>query len=555
MEGLFMMLSVRHTKILGIILIFFLPIILDTPDGRCEWIWILYAVPACYLAFTKGYRGAIIVSLIGTFIHTAWEFKEYLMDETFDTNNFVIVGALSVTVLLISLGLGYLTDKLRKQQIKLENAYDAMEYNAHHDQLTGLPNRRLFEDRLFTAIARANRKKNKVALMFVDLDRLKNINDTMGHYCGDLLIKGVAERLSGSIREADTLCRWGGDEFTIILDNLNQLEEVVTVANRIIFSFQEPFLIQDTEINSTVSVGISIYPDDGKNIDDLTKHADSALYKAKEQKNSYWFFIPEMNTLLNRKMLIEQSLKSDLRLAKDNLLLHYQPQVRLITGKVVGAEALLRWNNNELGLVDPTEFIPIAEETGLIIPIGEWVLNTACKQVKQWQTEGKQTITIAVNISTVQLRSDDFVKVVQCALNESGLEPRFLHLEITESAIINEFENVIENLLTLKSMGIGISLDDFGTGYSSLSYLQKLPLDSIKIDRSFVNGFTSNEKQRLLIGIIIAMGKAFNYEVIAEGVETVEQLSVLKELNCDLIQGYFYGKPLAHEDFNRHFLK
>jgi diguanylate cyclase (GGDEF)-like protein/PAS domain S-box-containing protein len=419
-------------------------------------------------------------------------------------------------------------------------------YLAQYDSLTGLPNRHLFRDRLAHAMQRATRLRQRVALMFLDLDKFKEINDNFGHETGDLILCQAAARIKVGLRESDTLARLGGDEFTVILEDVARLEHVETVAQKIMEVFAQPIVHDGVEFFVTASLGIALYPADDDNIDGMLKKADIAMYHAKDEgRNNYQFFTPDMNARAFERL----SMKNQLRhaLERDELFLHYQPQVDLHSGQIVGVEALLRWQHPEFGLVSPARFISLAEETGLIVPIGDWVLRTACRQCQAWQAAGLPPVRMAVNLSAQQLKQSHFVEDVRRILAETGLDPAWLELEITEGLLIENIHFSRAILRRLKEMGVHIALDDFGTGYSSLSYLKDLPLDILKMDGSFVRSLVGDDADhaRAIISNIIALAHSLSLKVIAEGVETADQAGCLRANACDYVQGYLFSRPLA----------
>lgn len=421
-------------------------------------------------------------------------------------------------------------------------------HQATHDSLTGLANRNLLNDRLTQAIAYQKRKNQIIAVMLLDLDEFKIINDTMGHHTGDILLRGVAERLQKAVRSYDTVARLGGDEFVIIFADMGNIQDIISIAKNILNLFSSPFRLNEHEIVITTSIGISFYPLDGDNIETLLMKADTALYHSKGQgRNNYHFFAAEMNKKVNDRLVIETHLRKAIE--RGEFLLHYQPKVDLATGKICGMEALIRWQHPESGLVPPLEFIPIAEETGLIIPIGEWCLRTACRQIRQWHDEGYSSLKISVNLSGRQFAQENLVTMVRDVLQETGLSPAYLELELTESILIQNEEKIIKKLNALKEMGILISMDDFGTGYSSLSYLKRFPIGEVKIDRSFIKDVMNNPEDAALVDAILSMARSLKLKTVAEGVETLEQLMFLVEHKCEVMQGYYFSRPLPAESF------
>ncbi|ARU56553.1 PAS/PAC sensor-containing signal transduction diguanylate cyclase/phosphodiesterase [Oleiphilus messinensis] len=419
---------------------------------------------------------------------------------------------------------------------------------ANYDILTGLPNRMLALDRLKLALAQARRDAQLVGLMFLDLDNFKHINDTMGHDAGDSLLIEASRRVSSCLRGTSTVARLGGDEFLVILPSLDSPEDANQVADRILATFAPPFNLNGQEVFISTSIGIALYPTDSDNSSNLLQHADAAMYQAKSKgKSAYQRFSPEMKENSHERIQIESRLRRALEL--DELQLYYQPIVEAKTGRVVGTEALIRWNNPAMGIVSPDKFIPLAEETGLIIPIGNWVLQTACRDMKRWQEETGIDFLVAVNVSPRQFRDASFVRTVLDALKTNELEPKHLELEITERLILDDSIETSDILRTLDKHGVRLSVDDFGTGYSALGYLKSYPFDTLKIDKSFVQDVINEAEDAALVTAIITMAHSLGLEVIAEGVEEQEQLVFLREHNCDCAQGYLFSKPVTASEF------
>jgi diguanylate cyclase (GGDEF)-like protein/PAS domain S-box-containing protein len=418
-----------------------------------------------------------------------------------------------------------------------------VQFLAYYDSLTGLPNRALLHDRLINALANARRRGEKVALLFIDLDRFKNINDSLGHSVGDCLLQEVATRLRSLAREQDTVARLGGDEFLVVLNAITDIGDIAVVAERILKAFHCEFVVQGHSFNISCSLGVSVSPEHGEDVETLVKHADAAMYRAKEKgRNNFQFFTPKMTAEVVERLELESNLRQALE--GNELFLVYQPQMELSTGNLIGLEALLRWRHPEMGMVAPDRFIRVAENSGLIIPIGEWVLRTACLQAKRWQDDGTTAVPVAVNVSAVQFRQEGFRDVVDRVLRETGLAPHYLELELTESVLLTNADVMLSVLRDLRAMGVRLDIDDFGTGYSSLSYLRQFPVSKLKIDRSFVQHVAENPDDAAITGAIISMARSLNLKVIAEGVETEEQMAFLRAHQCDEIQGYYFSKPL-----------
>ncbi|MBK5274459.1 MAG: EAL domain-containing protein [Desulfuromonadales bacterium] len=427
-----------------------------------------------------------------------------------------------------------------------EQHEELLEYQANHDALTGLPNRNLLADRITQSLANANRYKHQVAVLFIDLDNFKFVNDSLGHALGDRMLVILADRLHKCIRSGDTVARYGGDEFVVVVSYLEKSEDAATVVHNIQEQMFLPLTIDGHEFGVTCSIGISVYPKDGHDVDTLLKNADVAMYRAKEHsRNTFRYYTSEMNDRVVERMIIERHLRHALE--REEFEVHYQPQIELINGRITGVEALLRWNSPELGMVCPDRFIPLAEETGLIVPIGEWILTTSCRQNKAWQEAGLPPLTMAVNLSARQLQKKDLAGLVEKILQETGLDPHFLELELVESMVMRDVESAAAIMKELKKLGVQLAMDDFGTGHSSLSYLKRFPFDKLKIDLSFVRDIMTDPDSAAIARAIIAMAHNLNLRAIAEGVETEEQLEYLRLHGCDEIQGFYVSKPVpAH---------
>lgn len=457
--------------------------------------------------------------------------------------------------------LGELASSFREMAAQLKRSNESVSYLAYHDGLTGLPNRAMFKKTLERAIADAEREKEQFALLFLDIDDFKVVNDTLGHEYGDELLRLISESLAHSVRGTDyisrgeeqmkddlgVLARLGGDEFMVLLPDLKDIHTAEVVSERIIQALSLPFSVYGHDCYVGVSIGITIYPVDSTDVDELIKHADMAMYKAKQEgKNNFQYFSASMNVAARERLRMEDKLRK----AVEGLQLevYYQPQVAAATGKITGLEALCRWNDPEEGWISPNIFIPIAEEMGLIVQIGEWVLNKACKQAVHWQEQGYSCVPVSVNVSAVQFLRQDVAALIRNALKESGLESRYLEIEITESVLMKYPERAIEQLTQIKEMGVGIAMDDFGTGYSSLSYLSRFPIDTLKIDNSFVQRIDQRKKDKEIVGAIIAMARLLHLRTVVEGIETESQYRVVSELDCGNIQGFWFFRPASADD-------
>jgi diguanylate cyclase (GGDEF)-like protein/PAS domain S-box-containing protein len=430
----------------------------------------------------------------------------------------------------------------------IKRSQEQLDHLAHHDPLTDLPNRLLFNDRLAHAISRARRDDGQLAVVFIDIDRFKTINDSLGHPSGDEVLQQVARRLVASVRESDTVSRLGGDEFIILLEDLLDVDDVLVLATKLMQAFQEPFKVEGHSLHLNISMGISLFPRDGEEAAMLIKNADAAMYSVKDSgRNDFQFYTRELTHSVFERFTMENALRR--AIDREELRLHFQAQLHLETGAVLGAEALLRWEHPELGLVPPAKFVPLAEDTGLIIPIGEWVLRTACRQLHEWRTQGIVLPRIAVNIAGPLISKGALIQAVDQALSESGLAADSLELEITESYIMHGTELSVASLQRMHDLGVGITIDDFGTGYSSLSYLKRLPVDALKIDRSFVGDIPGDPNDEAIVAAVIDLGRSLQLRVIAEGIETDAQRRFLMQRGCAIGQGFRLARPLGAEEF------
>jgi diguanylate cyclase (GGDEF)-like protein len=454
------------------------------------------------------------------------------------------------TILLVIIIVALIYKLINRYTAELTEQKDILDYQAHYDLLTGLSNRILFNDRLEQAVEKGKRQESKFALFFIDLDRFKQINDSLGHSIGDKVLQIIAKRLQVVMRKEDSISRLGGDEFTILVQDLKDGTDASLLAQKIIYSLSEPINIENHTLYVTTSIGISIFPNDGISANNLLKYADAAMYKAKEEgKNNFQYYSSEMTEKAFERVVMEASLRK--ALSNNEFVVYYQPQIDGRTDKIIGMEALVRWLHPNEGLVFPDKFIPLAQETGLILAIDQWVMLSAMKQITAWYKMGLNPGVLALNLSMRQLGQEGCVDKLSAMLKESGCKPEWLELEVTEGEIMKNPENAIDVLKNISSMGIELAVDDFGTGYSSLSYLKRLPIDKLKIDKSFVNGLPDDEEDVSIARAIIALAHSLKLSVIAEGVETKEQKEFLVENGCDFIQGYYYSKPIPSDEMEK----
>lgn len=432
----------------------------------------------------------------------------------------------------------------------LKDAYAQVEFLAYHDPLTLLPNRVLLRDRLQQAIGEASREGRQVALFYLDLDNFKHVNDSLGHGVGDRFLQEIARRLRGCLRESDTVSRQGGDEFAIILPHVRQADRIVTTIEKIRTALSAPIDLQGQQVRASFSIGVALYPDDGKDIDTLIKHADVAMYHAKEAgRDTYRFFTPAMNDRVRPRLRLENQLRQALE--QGEFELWYQPRVRLADGRIGAAEALLRWRHPEDGWIAPADFIPVAEESGLIVPIDQWVLEEVCRQNLEWQRRGLKQIPVAVNLSAMDFRRPDFRDRVVRVLADTGIDPRWLELELTESVLLRQSDEIMATFQRLRTLGVHFAIDDFGTGFSSLAYLKQLPVSMLKVDRSFVRDVPGDPNDEAIVKAVVELGQVFGLQVVAEGVETETQLHFLRRLGCDSVQGFYFGRPQPPAEFEK----
>ncbi len=522
MPGLFLLMAV---DLLLLIMVFVLPDWMS--NLRPTWL-LLFIVPL--YASETGIGSTLVLSLFGAFALFLFNLTQGGSFFSFDT--FLIVLSLLLLIIFIS---------------RVSTNLNRMTF---FDTLTRLPNRELFKDRLNTALQKTKSKSSPVAVFFLDLDKFKHVNDTMGHEAGDTLLRTVSERIVAILPRKATLARMGGDEFAILIPHFEKMEDVVNLCKAIFQSLQDAVILNEQELYITTSIGVALYPDHGRTSEQLMKNADVSMYRAKEQgRNHYQFYSPPEGVQMPyERFAMEAMLRKALE--KDELVVYYQPRVSTRSEQLVCVEALVRWIHPELGLIQPIDFIPLAEETGLIVPLGELVLRKACRQVRMWQElEGYSSLRVSVNLSPLQFRQQNLPVLVHRILRESKLAPEYLELEITESAAMKNVNRNILMLRDLKEMGVKISIDDFGTGYSSLSYLKRFPIDGLKVDRSFINGIHEDADDAAIVTAIIVLARTLKLKVTAEGVETEEQYAYLQQQGCDEIQGYLFGKPMPVDTF------
>jgi diguanylate cyclase (GGDEF)-like protein/PAS domain S-box-containing protein len=439
-------------------------------------------------------------------------------------------------------------------QAELLKQKEELDYQAHHDALTGLPNRILFNDRLEHSIKQNYRDNTKMALLFIDLDHFKEINDSLGHIIGDDVLKVITKRLKSIIRDVDTISRLGGDEFTIIISNIKDIQDISVLARKILKIIAKSIEIDTHELYVSSSIGISLYPDDGSEAQNLIKYADAAMYKAKnEGRNNFQFYSSEMTELAFERVVMESSFRASLK--NDDFIVYYQPQVDGLNDKIIGMEALVRWNHPSMGIVSPSKFIPLAESTGLIVDLDRYVMKTAMKQLSKWYAKGLNPGVLALNLSVKQLKEDDFIDNLQAIIHSTNCRAQWIELEVTEGQVMSNPEESIKILNEISSLGLDLAVDDFGTGYSSLSYLKKLPISKLKIDQEFVRELPHDEDDVAIAKAVIALAKSLNLDIIAEGVETQEQKKFLIENGCKNIQGYFYSRPMPADEIEELLLK
>ena len=501
----------------------------------------------------RRHTSAFNLLLIITLLNAAFQLSEFVLTILWSVrgvgNPYPMVLGIVELVLQLSLGLAMIISLLEDEREAAVLAAGEVEHLAYHDGLTGLPNRALFFDRLVTALAYAQRHASRLAVLFLDIDHFKQVNDSLGHSSGDTLLKAAAMRVRETVRNEDTVARFGGDEFTIIVYNIERSDDAVLVATKLLDNLRRPFTVGSREIVVTGSIGISFYPEDGADAESLVKNADTAMYRAKEHgRDRQQLYAAEMNARAVEKLELETALRR--ALSEQQLTVYYQPLFDVEHGRVYGMEALLRWNHPQLGVLNPSRFIPVAEASGLIVPIGRWVIAESCRQAKRWQMEEGLNLVVSVNLSARQFQHAELVSDIVAALAEAELESRYLEVEVTETVAVLDVEHTARVLQQLKDLGVRVSIDDFGTGYSSLSYLRQFPVDTIKLDRSFVRDVTEPQ-EGAIVSSVISMAHSLNMKVMAEGVENETQMDFLKAHRCDRLQGFFYSVPLSNTSLTR----
>ena len=495
-------------------------------------------------------RGFVVPSIAFIFYGIVQMYEFVMIMRSLISHAAIPMSAIGVADLIGStiIALGIVIALLEDQREAAVLATSQVEHLAYYDTLTGLPNRALFADRLSVALTHAHRHRYKLAVLFLDIDRFKQINDSLGHTVGDRLLRTVAARIRNAVREEDTVARFGGDEFTVLIHIIGKIEDAGKIAQKILESLKQPITIDEREFVVTSSIGISVYPIDGADAETLIRNADTAMYRAKDLgRNTYQFYAATMNSKALEALEVENGLRR--ALANDEFVLYYQPLVDVATGTVFGLEALVRWQHPQLGLLRPDRFIPAAEQSGLIVALGRWVLIEACRQASEWHRRGYRVV-VAVNLSAKQFQDPDLLHHIGEALQGANLRPEFLELEITEGHAMQNVEKAIEILRQLKTLGVRIAIDDFGTGYSCLSYLKQFPIDTLKLDGSFVRDINAPEDAQIALGVI-ALAHSLRLKVIAEGVETISQLTFLREHACDRLQGYLFSRPMPPANFDR----
>jgi diguanylate cyclase (GGDEF)-like protein len=532
------------------LLIFFIPFFFDQPSGgTTEFIWFVYIIPAFIFSYYWGLKGGVFTAFLSMMTQIGWELVSCnLDDENFNNGNLLVIIVRSLISFGIAFGIGLLASRLKHNQqiiekinLELRGKNKQLDHLSNMDELTGLWNRRGLLKAVHDLTLQKNQEQTNFNVLFIDLDKFKPINDTYGRQVGNILLQDVAKRLKECVPEKAIISRVGGDEFTIILQNTTEAHSVL-VAEKIRTDLSKVFIIQRKEIFITPSIGISLSSSNGSEVEQLLQNADIAVsFVKREGKNGFLIFDQSMKEFTEKRIHLENDLHKAIE--QEELILYYQPQFDVKAEQIVSFEALIRWSSNGK-MISPGEFIPIAEETGLIIPIGNWVIESACRQIKSWIEAGYPAIPISVNVSSHQFQHPDFIQNIQIVFKKTQIDPTMLKLEITESDILGNEKSIIMKLKNLKQLGVSISIDDFGSGYSSLAYLKNFPIDEIKMDKLFIDEIGDNFKDRLLVQTIIQLGQSLDTQIVAEGVETIEQLSFLKEAGCNVIQGFLIGKPM-----------